>query len=170
MVRIKLEDLLQPDQLKKLEEMGIDEIKKQFEERQREHVMCNCKGCHEEREALQMQLDHPFYKRVDKFREEVKADTLAKASKKYDEPFNPQSWSVRQLGWHAMAENYDQSNYIVGLMERAEWLKAKEILANERANALKMENKELYNENIRLKKEIARLKGEEKGAVIDERV
>lgn len=64
------------------------------------------------------QLSHPFYKRVDDFRNEVKIEALLKAAEKYPEPFNPHSWTSRQLAKHAMAENYDQSNYIVGLYEK----------------------------------------------------
>lgn len=79
---------------------------------------CECVKCQEERHNLVQQLNHPFYKRTDQFREEVKYETLVKASKKYPEPFNPDSWSSYQLAKHAMAENYDQGNYINGLYER----------------------------------------------------
>jgi predicted ATPase with chaperone activity len=87
-----------------------------------DNMFCPCKDCQEKKVKLQKQLDHPFYKRVDDFRDEVKREALEKAAGKYKEPFNPQSWSVRQLGGHAMSENYDQGVYIVGLMERAEEL------------------------------------------------
>lgn len=70
------------------------------------------------RETLQKQLDHPFYKKADAFRNEIKRETLEKAAKKYNEPFNPNSWSIEQLAKHAMAENYDQTNYIYGMYER----------------------------------------------------
>jgi len=68
--------------------------------------------------ALQKQLEHPFYDNADAFREEIKKETLIKAAKKYDEPFNPNSWTIEQLAKHAMAENYDQTNYIYGMYER----------------------------------------------------
>jgi hypothetical protein len=64
------------------------------------------------------QLAHPFYKRVDEFRDEVKREALLKAADKYPEPFNPQSWTSEQLAKHAMAENYDQGNYIIGLYDK----------------------------------------------------
>lgn len=64
------------------------------------------------------QLAHPFYKRVDDWRNEVKREALEKAAEKYPEPFNWKSWTSRQLMKHAMSENYDQGNYIVGLYEK----------------------------------------------------
>lgn len=67
---------------------------------------------------LAQQLAHPFYKRTDELRTEVKMETLKKAAEKYPEPFNPHSWTAEQLVKHAMAENYDQSNYINGLYEK----------------------------------------------------
>lgn len=84
----------------------------------KEKMVCNCKGCQEERAALERQLNNPFYKRVDEFREEVKREQFAKAVKKYNEPFNPDSWTGEELARHAMQENYDQSVYITGLMDR----------------------------------------------------
>jgi uncharacterized UPF0160 family protein len=95
---------------------------------------CTCKGCQEESEALQKQLDHKFYKDADAFRNGVKMETLKKAAVKYPEPFNPASWTIEQLAKHAMAENYDQQNYIYGMYERLTTL--------ERENA---EFESLYN-------------------------
>lgn len=67
---------------------------------------------------LQQQLIHPFYKDAESFREEVKMETMKKAAEKYNEPFNPASWTIEELAKHAMAENYDQQNYIYGMYER----------------------------------------------------
>lgn len=71
-----------------------------------------------EKDKLAHQLEHDFYKRTDAFRDQVKLEALTKAAEKYPEPFNPDSWSSEQLARHAMAENYDQSNYINGLYEK----------------------------------------------------
>lgn len=125
-------------------------------------------------ESLQKQLDHPFYKRVDDFRDEVKQETLLKASEKYPEPFNPGSWSIKQLGKHAMSENYDQGNYIVGLMDVAEKLKVyaetlqrdKEFYEEE-ANFWRLKAEGLQDELAAIKKGFT--KGIIKGSVIDER-
>jgi hypothetical protein len=65
-----------------------------------------------------MQFEHEFYKKAENFREEIKVATLKKAALKYKEPFNPSSWTIDQLAKHAMAENYDQQNYIYGMYER----------------------------------------------------
>jgi hypothetical protein len=74
---------------------------------------------------LRRQLEHSFYNRTDQFREDVKQETLVKAAKKYPEPFNPFNWTIYQLAKHAMAENYDQGNYINGLYEVAQALQNK---------------------------------------------
>jgi thymidylate synthase len=83
---------------------------------------CACAQGKDIETKLQRQFEHDFYKETDSFREEVKAETLKKAANKYDEPFNPFSWTVDQLAWHGMAENYDQSNYINGLYKVAKKL------------------------------------------------
>lgn len=131
---------------------------------------CKCKGCQEEKGALQRQLDHPFYRKVDDFRDEIKLETLKKAAKKYIEPFNPASWTIRQLGEHAMSENYDQGNYIVGLMDAAETLekevdKFKNRCKNyeEKLNRLQEENEKIkytIAENCQLRKEKEELKAQ----------
>lgn len=69
-------------------------------------------------EAEKKQFQHDFYKKAEKFREEIKIETLKKAALKYQEPFNPSSWTIEELAKHAMAENYDQQNYIYGMYQR----------------------------------------------------
>ncbi|MDN4525339.1 hypothetical protein [Fictibacillus fluitans] len=71
-----------------------------------------------EKDPLLKQLQHPFYRETDDYRDEIKMRTLEKAAVKYPEPFNPESWTSDQLADHAMAENYDQSNYITGMRNR----------------------------------------------------
>jgi hypothetical protein len=95
---------------------------------------CKCNDCLSGETALQRQLDHKFYKDADAFRNGVKMETLKKAAQKYPEPFNPASWTIEELAKHAMAENYDQQNYIYGMYERLTTL--------ERENA---ELESLYN-------------------------
>lgn len=67
---------------------------------------------------LEDQLNHPFYQEVDNYRNEIKLGTMKKAAVKYDEPFDPESWTSDELSDHAMMENYDQSVYITGLRDR----------------------------------------------------
>ena len=86
-----------------------------------EKGQCACKSCKEDRKALQRQLDHQFYKDADAFRDEIKAATMRKAAKKYKEPFNPASWTIEELAKHAMAENYDQQNYIYRYLRKRNW-------------------------------------------------
>ncbi len=73
-------------------------------------------------DKLKRQLEHPFYKESDQFREGIKMATLKKAAEKYPEPFNQSNWTIKQLAEHAMAENYDQQNYIFGMYERMQQL------------------------------------------------
>lgn len=96
---------------------GGDRVEKKFYNHELGFV-CRCKDCESERAAFKKQLDHPFYLAAEEFREGIKQETLLKASKKYKEPFNPESWTIEQLAKHAMAENYDQQNYIYGMYER----------------------------------------------------
>jgi hypothetical protein len=90
-------------------------------------TICKCNDCLSGETALQKQLNHPFYKDADAFRNEIKMETLKKAAVKYPEPFNPFKWTITQLGKHAMAENYDQQNYIYGMFVR---LQAQETTIN----------------------------------------
>lgn len=43
-----------------------------------EKGQCTCKDCEDQRAALQRQLDHPFYKRVESFRDEIRLETMKK--------------------------------------------------------------------------------------------
>lgn len=112
--------------------------------------------------SLKRQLEHPFYKRVDDFRNEIKLETLEKAAVKYPEPFNPNSWSIEQLAKHAMAENYDQGNYIVGMYERM-------VAQEDKIIGLERENENLKNEAEFWRLRAIKAEGK-KGALIDERI
>jgi hypothetical protein len=68
-------------------------------------------------DSLEEQLNHPFYKEAEAFRKEIERETMQKAAVKYPEPFNPFSWTIEKLAKHAMAENYDQQNYIYGMYQ-----------------------------------------------------
>jgi antitoxin component HigA of HigAB toxin-antitoxin module len=70
-------------------------------------------------ENEQLHLNHEFYKRAAEYREGERIGQIIKGAHKYPEPFNPFSWSPRQLLQHAMQENVDQGHYIYGLYE---WL------------------------------------------------
>jgi predicted ATPase with chaperone activity len=166
-----LKKILTPEQIDELQAVGMIEIKKFFEKQQREQQPgCHCRDCENEKAAIEAQFNHPFYDRVDEFRDEIKAETMIKAAKKYKEPFNPGSWSIRQLGKHAMAENYDQGNYIVGLVEKAEELEQLLAQANARIQELEGEVANTKSEaefwRLRLIKEV----GDEKGAIVDVRI
>jgi hypothetical protein len=68
-------------------------------------------------DSLEEQLNHPFYKEAEAFRKEIEKETMQKAAVKYPEPFNPFNWTIEKLAKHAMAENYDQQNYIYGMYQ-----------------------------------------------------
>jgi hypothetical protein len=121
----------------------VGKVKEQIQERLQEQLTiddvacvkgdnnqywCECIDCQEERHRLQLQLNNPFYKRTEMFRDQIKMETMEKAAKKYPEPFNPDSWTTYMLAHHAMAENYDQGNYINGLYERA--IKLENVILN----------------------------------------
>lgn len=88
--------------------------------------------------SIEKQLNNPFYKKVEKIRNEVKMQQLEKAVDKYPEPFNPRSWTGRQLVEHALQENYDQLNYIVGLYDRIEM--QDELITDLEADVCKLDN------------------------------
>lgn len=81
----------------------------------------------EEREAFekvqenkQKHLEHPFYKRVKNVVDEIEVEQILKGSEKYPEPFNPASWTGKELAWHALQELRDGQVYVVGLLDHIE--------------------------------------------------
>lgn len=102
-------------------------------EEQKHENGCRCASCeykrleekakaakweHERRER--QHLEHPFYKDANVYREEVRKEQIIKGAHKYPEPFNPNSWTAKELLQHAMQENVDQAHYIFGLFEKIE--------------------------------------------------
>lgn len=65
-------------------------------------------------------FNHPFYAEADQYRQDVRKEQINKGAEKYPEPFNPHSWTARQLLRHAMQENVDQAHYIYGLYEQTD--------------------------------------------------
>lgn len=68
-----------------------------------------------EYERQQRYLAHPFYKEVRDCWQITQGGQIRKGAEKYDEPFNPASWSASELLEHAMQENVDQAHYMYGL-------------------------------------------------------
>lgn len=84
-----------------------------------------------------MNLDqYPFYKKARKIWADTQVEQIVKGLHKYEEPFNPHSWTPEQLLQHAVMENVDQLHYMVGLFDLI---------------------KQLRNENQQLKYEIEKL-------------
>lgn len=77
---------------------------------------CNCKDC----QNLEKHFNHPFYKKVDEVTDEVKREQIRKGAEKYPEPFNPASWSNKELVIHLLQELRDGQVYGVGLLQRLE--------------------------------------------------
>jgi|GEM_PF-5109668 len=82
--------------------------------------VCQCLDCRKKKENLEKHLNHPFYQKANNYREEVRIGQIKKGSEKYLEPFNPKSWTAKELLEHAMQENVDQAHYIYGLYEKIE--------------------------------------------------
>lgn len=62
----------------------------------------------------------PFYDKAREMWQETQNEQILKGLKKYPEPFNPHSWTPKELLKHAMQENVDQAHYLVGLYEQLE--------------------------------------------------
>lgn len=86
----------------------------------------------------QTELDNfPFYKFARILWEDTQLQQIVKGLHKYEEPFNPASWTSDELVDHALQESVDLVHYLVGLKEK---------------------NKELNREIILLRTEIALLR------------
>lgn len=76
-----------------------------------------------------------FYERARKAWENVQTEQIMKGMEKYPEPFNPRSWTPKELVRHALQENVDQAHYIYGLyellLEREEKIKTLEALVQD---------------------------------------
>lgn len=101
---------------------------------------------------LQQHLNHPFYKKVDEITAEVAKGQILKGAAKYDEPFNPDSWTGEELGNHALEELRDGQVYVVGMVEKIKGLEEKNGYLKERLNN---QNADMY---IHLRHEIKELK------------
>jgi hypothetical protein len=95
-----------------------------------------------------MNLDqYPFYKKARKVWADAQIEQIVKGLHKYEEPFNPHSWTPEELLNHAVMENVDQLHYMVGLYELIKELKIDNY-------ALKQEIEYLNVENERLQRQI----------------
>lgn len=75
--------------------------------------------------SKQQHLNHPFYKDVETYREDVRIGQIIKGSEKYPEPFTTSSWTNDEIVEHAMQENVDQAHYIYAAKERMDELQRK---------------------------------------------
>lgn len=138
---------------------------------EQKHVLnCHCDDCVGERQFASLQvldnerrhLEHPFYGDANKYREDVRREQILKGAAKYPEPFNPKSWTAKELLQHAMQENVDQAHYIFGLYEKISEIEAE----SDKMHFSISENFELRQENENLKQEIKILKQALKGFLI----
>lgn len=88
----------------------------------------------------------PFYKKALALFTSTQANQIKKGMEKYQEPFNPHSWSPQELLNHALEETVDLTHYLVGLKEqidrkdeRIEKLVAKLVLKDKEIADLKEE-------------------------------
>jgi hypothetical protein len=62
----------------------------------------------------------PFYNKVLNTWRNTQTHQINKGAKKYPEPFNPESWTPKELLNHAMEEAVDLTTYLVGLYTHIE--------------------------------------------------
>jgi predicted lipoprotein len=130
-------------------------------------------------ETEQKHLNHQFYKDAKAYIEKMRIGQILKGANKYPEPFTTASWTSEQIIQHAMQENVDQAHYIYAAMERM-WQLEKDLLEAEQLvkwqyqqlqktkviiRELKSLNRvskclQLEEENLRLAREIEKLRGE----------
>src|SRR5690554_6525065 len=85
-----------------------------------------------------------FYTKVLDFFTNTQASQIIKGSKKYPEPFNPESWTPRELLQHGLEEAVDLTTYLVGLYEKVEELEKE----NAELKSLLKDRDEKVNEGI----------------------
>lgn len=100
------------DEIDKLIEVGPEKAVREIFKNKKG---CRCKECEELHDNVIKHLEHPFYKDAQDYREQERVGQIVKGSEKYPEPFNPLSWTPKQLLQHAMQENIDQGHYQYGL-------------------------------------------------------
>lgn len=59
-----------------------------------------------------------FYQKARDLFHSVQELQIAKGAEKYDEPFNPHSWTAEELLDHALQESVDELHYLVGLYDK----------------------------------------------------
>jgi hypothetical protein len=62
----------------------------------------------------------PFYNKVLNTWRNTQTHQINKGAEKYPEPFNPESWTSKELLNHAMEEAVDLTTYLVGLYTHIE--------------------------------------------------
>lgn len=92
-------------------------------------------------------LNNPFYKRVDKLVEEVAKEQVLKGADKYPEPFNPKSWTGKQLIRHGLQEARDLQVYLVGALDHIERVEADYARMKKERDRFFFENEHLISEN-----------------------
>lgn len=99
-------------------------------------------------------LNHDFYRNANVYREGVRKGQILKGADKYPEPFNPKSWTPRELLEHAMQENVDQGHYIFGLYEKLEEMERQTREYQERINKAQLANFYLNENNVYLRNQV----------------
>jgi hypothetical protein len=103
-------------EIDKLVEIGPEKVREIFHNK----GGCRCKDCEELRDNAAKHLESHFYTEANQYRERERIGQIVKGAEKYPEPFNPASWTAKELLQHAMQENIDQGHYIYGLFEKIE--------------------------------------------------
>jgi hypothetical protein len=133
------------DEIDKLVELGPEKIAREIFHNK---PGCRCKDCEKLRNNAAKHLEHPFYSEANKYREQERIGQIVKGSEKYKEPFDPTSWTAKELLSHAMQENVDQGHYIYGLYTKIEALEMELAQAKQEAEYWRLR---CINENKTLK-------------------
>lgn len=160
-------------------------IEKQLEE----SIMIEGKTWAEQSEQIiedrvQRHINHPFYKKVDVITAEVAEGQILKGAEKYDEPFNPKSWTGREKAIHLLQELRDAQVYGVGMLEHIEELEEEiEHLRSEIDNLnfsrqglfhtkdmLSKDNKNLRKDNGELKEDMDNMNQKIKGLTTENEI
>lgn len=130
---LSFKDFIQEKAVEGSEKMLEQSIMNGFSEKEQEH------------------LNNPFYKKVDEITEKVAVQQILKGAEKYDEPFNPASWTGEQLVNHGLQEARDLQVYLVGLKEHIERLEEDKKFLQSSIDSLHYANKmlKLDNQNLR---------------------
>jgi hypothetical protein len=98
----------------------------------------------------------PFYQKAKQFFISFQWGQIQKGAEKYDEPFDPDSWTADELLEHGMQEAVDLTHYLVGLHDKIKKLEEERFRLRQRVAYLEDTRKDAKEETRRLTSIIAK--------------